>query len=66
MHHLNSYGLHLFGGNVQSAVFLIQAYSNQLPTPEQLSLRKNYRQRIMKSQGYYIPDPDARSPSWKE
>lgn len=38
----------------------LQAYTGQLPSPETLKLRKESRSKILKAQGYYLPDPDAR------
>ena len=41
----------------------VQAYTGQLPTPEELRLRKESRSKILKAQGYYLPDPDAKKVS---
>ena len=45
---------------------LMQAYSNQQPTPEELSSRRERRRRVLRAKGYYLPDPEASSSSWKE
>ena len=41
----------------------MQAYAGQQPTPETLRLRKESRLKILKAQGYYLPDPDAKKAS---
>ena len=60
---ISSYATEVFNALLMILLFYVQAYTGELPTPETLRMRKESRSKILKAQGYYLPDPDAKKSS---